>query len=171
MLKKLVPGLESAICKTSKAKAEILLTPGSRLEFGSRWIKALPTPGHTSGCMSYVLDDGSMVFTGDALLIRGCGRTDFQEGSSETLYDSIHSQLFCLPYGTIVFPAHDYKVSGCILMKWLFSMQQKMRQRFFFGPIPSHIYFLSSSPSNHNVGPNKINHWGGDPLQSSSDEI
>ncbi len=65
--------------------------------------------------MSYLLDDGSMVFTGDALLVRGCGRTDFQEGCSETLYDIIHNQLFCLPHETIVFPAHDYKVGCCIL--------------------------------------------------------
>ncbi len=115
MLKKLVPDLKSALSKFSKGKADILLTPGSRLEFGSRWIEALPTPGHTAGCMSYLLDDGSMVFTGDALLVRGCGRTDFQEGSSETLYDSIHNQLFCLPHETIVFPAHDYKVGCCIL--------------------------------------------------------
>ncbi len=98
MLKKLVPGLKSAISESSKGKAEILLKPGSRLEFGSRYIEALPTPGHTLGCMSYLLDDRSMVFTGDALLIRGCGRTDFQEGNSATLYDSIHSQIFCLPH-------------------------------------------------------------------------
>ncbi len=108
-----MPDLKSAISEASKGTAEILLKPGSRLDFGSRWIEALPTPGHTAGCMSYLLDDRSMVFTGDALFIRGCGRTDFQEGSSETLYDSIHSQLFCLPPETIVFPGHDYNV-GCI---------------------------------------------------------
>ena len=50
-----------------------------------------------------------MVFTGDALLIRGCGRTDFQDGSSETLYESVHSQIFTLPASTLVYPAHDYK--------------------------------------------------------------
>jgi sulfur dioxygenase len=65
------------------------------------------TPGHTAGCVSYVFDD--KVFTGDALLIRGCGRTDFQEGSSETLYHAVHSQIFTLPDDTVVYPAHDYK--------------------------------------------------------------
>ena len=49
------------------------------------------------------------VFTGDALLIRGCGRTDFQEGSSEGLYDVVRSQIFSLPDDTVVYPAHDYK--------------------------------------------------------------
>jgi sulfur dioxygenase len=49
------------------------------------------------------------VFTGDALMINGCGRTDFQEGSAETLYDSVHGQIFSLPDETIVYPGHDYK--------------------------------------------------------------
>jgi sulfur dioxygenase len=69
------------------------------------------TPGHTSGCISYILkhDQQTYAFTGDALMIRGCGRTDFQEGSAETLYQSVHSQLFSLPDDTIVYPAHNYK--------------------------------------------------------------
>lgn len=50
-----------------------------------------------------------LAFTGDALLIRGCGRTDFQEGSSETLYQSVHSQIFTLPHHYLLYPAHDYK--------------------------------------------------------------
>lgn len=71
----------------------------------------LPTPGHTLGCVSYyTASGGGMVFTGDALLVRGCGRTDFQGGSSETLYGSVHGQLFTLPASTLVYPAHDYKV-------------------------------------------------------------
>ncbi len=56
-----------------------------------------------------MLDDESMVFTGDALLIQGCGRTDFQGGSASTLYDSVHQQLFTLQEECIVYPAHDYK--------------------------------------------------------------
>jgi hypothetical protein len=54
------------------------------------------------------LDDESAVFTGDALLIRGCGRTDFQGGSAPQLYDSVHKALFLLPRATAVFPGHDY---------------------------------------------------------------
>lgn len=62
--------------------------------------------------MSYALDDESMVFTGDALLIRGCGRTDFQGGSAQTLYKSVRENLFAkLPASCAVYPAHDYK--GC----------------------------------------------------------
>ena len=58
--------------------------------------------------MSFLLDDGKTVLTGDTLLIRGCGRCDFQGGSAETLYESIHTQLFSLPDTTIVYPGHDY---------------------------------------------------------------
>lgn len=64
--------------------------------------------GHTAGCVSFVADDESFVMTGDALLINGCGRTDFQGGSAETLYDAVHNQLFSLPESCTVYPAHDY---------------------------------------------------------------
>ncbi|HUF72315.1 MAG TPA: MBL fold metallo-hydrolase [Gammaproteobacteria bacterium] len=88
--------------------ADIELEPGDRLSFGRRSLEALATPGHTSGCMSFVLDDKSMVFTGDALLIRGAGRTDFQQGNAKTLYRSVTTQLFSLPDECVVYPAHDY---------------------------------------------------------------
>ncbi|GAA6132254.1 MBL fold metallo-hydrolase [Halopseudomonas sabulinigri] len=71
-------------------------------------LEARATPGHTDGCLSYVLLDQSMVFTGDALLIRGCGRSDFQQGNAATLFHSITEQLFSLPDGCVVYPAHDY---------------------------------------------------------------
>ena len=70
------------------------------------------TPGHTNGCLSYVLDDQSRVFTGDCLLIRGCGRTDFQQGDTASLYRSVHLQLFTLPGSCLVYPAHDYNGMG-----------------------------------------------------------
>lgn len=89
----------------SIACADILINDGDVLEFGSYSIKALSTPGHTDGCMSYVV--GDKVFTGDALLIRSCGRCDFQGGSAAKLFDSI-SRLFTLPDDTYVYPAHDY---------------------------------------------------------------
>ena len=81
---------------------------GDRVVFGDRYLEARETPGHTAGCVSYVLDDHSAVFTGDALFVRGCGRTDFQAGSSVTLYRSVHTQLFTLPDATKVYPGHDY---------------------------------------------------------------
>ncbi len=78
------------------------------LTFGTRNLTVLETPGHTDGCISLVLDDRSMVFTGDTLLIRGCGRTDFQQGSAQKLYHSIRNKLFRLPDDCIVYPGHDY---------------------------------------------------------------
>lgn len=109
LLKRQLPGLKSIISKASTAKADILVEDGDIIEFGTRHVKVLATPGHTSGCVSFLLDDASLVLTGDALLIRGCGRTDFQGGSAETLYDSIHSKLFTLPEDCVVYPAHDYR--------------------------------------------------------------
>nr|XP_034379591.1 persulfide dioxygenase ETHE1, mitochondrial isoform X4 [Arvicanthis niloticus]XP_034379592.1 persulfide dioxygenase ETHE1, mitochondrial isoform X4 [Arvicanthis niloticus] len=73
--------------------------------------KALETrasPGHTPGCVTFVLNDQSMAFTGDALLIRGCGRTDFQQGCAKTLYHSVHEKIFTLPGNCLIYPAHDY---------------------------------------------------------------
>ncbi len=86
---------------------DILITDGCTLKLGKLSIEARYTPGHTNACTSYLV--GNMVFTGDALLIDGCGRTDFQQGNAGTLYDSIHKQLFSLPDETIVYPGHDYK--------------------------------------------------------------
>ena len=101
--------MKSVISEASKAKTDIHINHGDRIVFGSRFIEARATPGHTEGCLSYVADDQSFVLTGDTMLIMGCGRTDFQGGSAEHLYDSVHTQLFTLPDYTVVYPAHDYK--------------------------------------------------------------
>ncbi len=87
--------------------ADRFLKEGEEIRFGATALRALSTPGHTAGCTSYYA--AGTVFTGDALLIRGCGRTDFQEGSPETLFRSVRDKLFALPHETIVHPAHDYK--------------------------------------------------------------
>jgi sulfur dioxygenase len=89
--------------------ADVLVVEGDKVSFGDRWLEVRETPGHTNGCLSYVLDDRSMVFTGDALLIRGTGRTDFQQGDPRQLYISITTKLFTLPDDTRVFPGHDYR--------------------------------------------------------------
>lgn len=81
---------------------------GDVVEFGRHRLEVRETPGHTDGCVSYVLDDGAKVFTGDALLIRGAGRTDFQQGDPGRLYSSVHQQLFSLPETCLIYPAHDY---------------------------------------------------------------
>ncbi len=85
--------------------ADILLNDGDTLSFGAYTLSAMTTPGHTDGCMSYIVDN--QIFTGDALLIRSCGRCDFQGGSAEKLFDSIQ-KIFTLDDETLVYPAHDY---------------------------------------------------------------
>ncbi len=94
--------------------ADLFLHDGQELHFGSTTMKTLATPGHTDSCTSYVLPGA--VFTGDSLLIRGNGRTDFQGGSAEKLFDSVRKKLFVLPDETIVYPGHDYtgRVSSTI---------------------------------------------------------
>ena len=108
-LKRRCSGVRSIISAASGADADIKLAPGDKISFGSRHLVARATPGHTAGCMTFVTDDESCCFTGDALLIRGCGRTDFQGGSAATLFESVHSQIFTLPQTCRVCPAHDYK--------------------------------------------------------------
>ena len=84
------------------------LQHGDRVAFGSRHLEVRSTPGHTDGCISYVLDNQSIAFTGDALLVRGCGRCDFQQGDPHTLWHSITEQLFTLPGSCLLYPGHDY---------------------------------------------------------------
>ncbi len=91
--------------------ADILFDDGDRLAFGDRHLEVMATPGHTAGCSSFVLDDRSAAFTGDCLLIRGCGRTDFQQGDPRAMYRSVHERLFSLPDECLVYPAHDYRGS------------------------------------------------------------
>jgi len=109
ILKTKVDGFKSIISKASTAKADVHVEPGDTIEFGGRHVVVRATPGHTAGCICFVTDDETKVFTGDTLLIQGCGRTDFQGGSASDLYDSVHSQLFTLPDECVVYPAHDYK--------------------------------------------------------------
>lgn len=83
------------------------LQDSDTINFGGESIKAIHTPGHTAGSMSFLWQNNA--FTGDTLLIDGCGRTDFQSGSADALYTSITERLFTLPAETIVWPGHDYK--------------------------------------------------------------
>lgn len=85
---------------------DIPLKDGDCIPLGHYEIKAISTPGHTNGCTSYFCN--GMLFSGDTLLIRGCGRTDFQFGDPGHLYDSITQKLFVLSDDTIIYPGHDY---------------------------------------------------------------
>lgn len=86
--------------------ADLQLNDGDILTFGNQQIKVIATPGHTVGSLSFLWND--RIFTGDALLINGCGRTDFQGGNASTLFSSINNKIFSLPDETLVYPGHDY---------------------------------------------------------------
>lgn len=85
------------------------LAHGDTVAFGDEVLEVRATPGHTDGCLAFVTADHQRVFTGDALLVRGAGRTDFQQGDAHRLFRSIQEQLFTLPDACAVYPAHDYE--------------------------------------------------------------
>lgn len=93
--------------KAQVACADRHIRDGEILSLGAITVEAIATPGHTDSHMAYLIN-GDRVLTGDALFIRGCGRTDFQGGDAGALYDSVTRQLFNLPDTTWVYPAHDY---------------------------------------------------------------
>ncbi|MEH2389626.1 MAG: FAD/NAD(P)-binding protein [Nostoc sp.] len=88
--------------------ADHYIADGNMLELGNVQIRAIATPGHTDSHMAYLVN-GTHLLTGDALFIRGCGRTDFQNGDAESLYDAVTQKLFTLPDDTLVYPGHDYQ--------------------------------------------------------------
>ncbi|MGF6770344.1 sulfur dioxygenase [Paraburkholderia sp. GAS199] len=103
-------GSQIAISAASGAKgAHRYLADGDICGFGSRSLTVRATPGHTNGCITLVLDDESMAFTGDCLLIRGTGRTDFQGGDPHAMFRAVHERIFSLPETCLLFPAHDYR--------------------------------------------------------------
>ena len=91
--------------------ADIGVKEGQIFKVGNIEIYPLFTPGHTDHHHAYLVDNGTvkMLFSGDALLIEACGRTDFQSGDAATLYNSIHNKFFTLPDETLVYPCHDYE--------------------------------------------------------------
>ncbi|MGB3614507.1 MAG: MBL fold metallo-hydrolase [Elainellaceae cyanobacterium] len=98
----IVPEYAEAAC------ADQHIRHGDIFRIGDIEIRAIETHGHTDSHMAYLVD-GTHVLTGDALFIRGCGRTDFQGGDAGTLYDHVTQRLFTLPDETLVYPAHDYR--------------------------------------------------------------
>ena len=114
VIRKDSPQVQTIISKNSGAQADIHVQHGDKVAFGDLSLEVRATPGHTDGCVTYVLktQTATFAFTGDTLLIRGCGRTDFQQGNSLTLHDSVHAQVFTLPDDALVCPGHDYKDRG-----------------------------------------------------------
>jgi glyoxylase-like metal-dependent hydrolase (beta-lactamase superfamily II) len=103
-------GAKSHVARNGGAPcADILLDDGDVVRVGAIEVTALATPGHTSDCFSFLLARAGRVLTGDALFVRGCGRTDFQNGDAGTLFDSVWTKLFVLPDATVVCPGHDYR--------------------------------------------------------------
>jgi len=98
----LVPAKAQAAC------ADRYLQDGETLQLGAIAIEAIYTPGHTDCHMTYLVNSTHLL-TGDALFVRGCGRTDFQSGDPGALYDAITQRLFSLPDATLVYPGHDYR--------------------------------------------------------------
>ncbi len=89
--------------------ADVEVDDGDDIVFGHERLIVFATPGHTDGCVTYVTADRSAAFTGDAVLIRGCGRTDFQQGCARTLFLSVRDKIFGLADDAKIYPAHDYE--------------------------------------------------------------
>ncbi len=103
-------GAKSVVSERSGAGSpDLFVKDGDEIAFGRYRLEVRETPGHTGGCVTYVLSDQSRAFTGDALLIRGTGRTDFQQGDARLLYRSVHDRIFSLPDACLLYPGHDYK--------------------------------------------------------------
>jgi glyoxylase-like metal-dependent hydrolase (beta-lactamase superfamily II) len=97
--------------KSGADHADVAVKEEGPIRIGALELRPLYTPGHTDDHHSYFLGSPGVgrLFTGDALLIDGCGRTDFQNGDAATLYRSVHEKLFSLPGDTLVYPGHDYQ--------------------------------------------------------------
>ena len=100
-----VPAMDDLPC------ADLGVKEGEAFKVGNIILHPLYTPGHTSTHHAYLIDNGThnILFSGDALLIEACGRTDFQSGDAHTLYKSIQEKFFTLPDETLVYPGHDYE--------------------------------------------------------------
>jgi len=139
--------------------ANVQMQDGDVLLFGvAEQLCALHTPGHTAGSMSFLWRGN--VFTGDALLIDGCGRTDFQGGDAGALYDSIHAKLFALPDITRVYPAHDYRGNAVSTIGWEKRHNARLanRSRADFVDLMTHLNLPRPKmmdvavPANRNLG-------------------
>ncbi len=137
-----VPVNAQAVC------ADLFLGDGEVLNVGTVTIQAIATPGHTDSHNAYLVA-GQYLLTGDSLLIRGCGRTDFQSGDAATMYQSVTQKLFTLPGTTWVYPGHDYKGFSASTI----NEEKKWNPRFFNQTEESFIKLMQSL---HLPNPKKI---------------
>jgi sulfur dioxygenase len=141
------------------ACADRFIQDGELLKLGPITIRAMATPGHTDSHMAYLIN-GDRVLTGDALLIRGCGRTDFQSGDAGTLFDSVTERLFTLPDETLVYPAHDYRghTGSTIGEEKQWNVRFVGRDRFSFIEFMTHLVLpqpkkiMEAVPANERCG-------------------
>jgi len=115
-------GSKAAVPEKSGANhVDLPIREGEPIRFGGLELEPLYTPGHTDDHHVYLLRSAGAwrVFTGDVLMIDGCGRTDFQGGDAATLYRSVHDKIFSLPADTLVYPGHDYQ------HRWVSSVAQE----------------------------------------------
>ncbi|CAI5447440.1 unnamed protein product [Caenorhabditis angaria] len=109
-LKEFFPAMKSGLSGKSGGVADKLLKQGDLLQIGDIELEVAETPGHTDGCLTFISHQLRAAFTGDALLIRGCGRTDFQQGSSRALYQSVHQKILdVLPEDYRILVGHNYE--------------------------------------------------------------
>ncbi len=106
-LKQMLGGQTAVGIGANADSYDIGIEDGAEFLFGSHTAKAISTPGHTDSCTTFQVDN--MLFTGDTVLYRGCGRTDFQQGDARKLYHSVRDKLFILDENILIYPAHDYK--------------------------------------------------------------
>lgn len=161
------------------ATAGVQLAHGDMLAFGHETLRVLHTPGHTAGSMSYLWR--GHVFTGDTLLVGGCGRTDFQSGSAEALYRSLTEVLFALPDDTVVWPGHDYRgrmqttigdekrtnprIAGKSLAEFVATMQalDLPRPQRMDEAVPANLQSgLAQAPADHDDAPRPAEGYAGD---------
>jgi glyoxylase-like metal-dependent hydrolase (beta-lactamase superfamily II)/rhodanese-related sulfurtransferase len=102
-------GSDTMLANTVPSNNVVLLDDEQGISVGKVTLEARLTPGHTDGDVTFVTADRKMAFTGDSLLIRGCGRTDFQQGDARTLFRSVKDKILSLPADTLLYPGHDYK--------------------------------------------------------------
>ena len=94
--------------RNAAQNVDVQVDHGDVLAFGNCSLSVRATPGHTSGCLTFITREQDMAFTGDCLMIRGAGRTDFQEGDEHEMWRSIREQIFSLPDDCLIYPGHDY---------------------------------------------------------------
>ncbi len=150
-------GIETGVSELCGATtADMQLNDGDIVRFGAQQMQVIATPGHTPGSVSYLW--GDRIFTGDALLINGCGRTDFQGGDAGVLYDSITKKILSLADETLIYPAHDYngKRVSCVAQEKASNARIANKSKAEFVQIMASLNLVKPSAIDINVPANRM---------------